>query len=144
MPYRPFADTNLNAINIASRVPVIVDRMIFSIIIILNFVVLVELNKENLGDVSTLKGKSWVDVQKRLNIGSKQDRYGCRNSNLNSTIIMARASLNNGASHFPSPSVSSAHECASACCDIQECNVAVYKLKVNCADVKYNLIFDLV
>lgn len=118
--------------------------MIFSIIIILNFVVLVELNRENLEHVSTLKGKSWVDVQKRLNIGSKHDRYGCRTSNLNSTIIMAHASLNNGASYLPSPSVSSAHECVSACCDIQECNVAVYKLKVNCTDVKYNLIFYLV
>ena len=93
--------------------------------------------KERIEDgVSYLSDKIWHELQKRLNDINKhstsaEDSNECHTTNLNNTIIMAHASLDNGAEYIPSPSVNSAYECVKACCENEKCNVAVYKFKVS-------------
>lgn len=47
------------------------------------------------------------------------------------SIIMTRDSLANGAVFVAAPVVTSGPECSQECCDAENCNVAVFKFKVD-------------
>ena len=78
-------------------------------------------------------------LEKRLNEwgldendGLSDNDDGCAFTYNNGSIIRTQDSINAGAKFLKAPEVSARESCEEICCDIGNCNLAVYKDKVQC------------